>query len=123
VGALSLDGDYGNQYANTQGVRGTPNRGWGFNRPSINLRDSFEPGDPRMDQTIIFLGDTLDGIEILGDGTTPDVIKDESENIIEIECYNQKVWIPGTTTVTQWGHNREIDAVCRRIINGCRSTQ
>jgi hypothetical protein len=108
VGALSLDGDYGNQYANTQGVRGTPNRGWGFNRPSIDLRDSFEPGDPRMDQTIIFLGDTLDGIEILGDGTTPDVIKDESENIIEIECYNQKVWIPGTTTVTQWGHNRRL---------------
>ena len=108
VGALSLDGSYGNQYANTQGVRGNPNRGWGFNRPSIDLRDSFEPGDPRMDETIIFLGDTLDGIEILGDGTTPDVTKDDSENIIEIECYNQKVWIPGTTTVTQWGHNRRL---------------
>lgn len=108
VGALSLQGDPGNQYANTQGVRGNPNRGWGFNRPSIDLRDSFEPGDPRMDQTIIFLGDTLDGIEILGDGTTPDEIRNESDEIIEIESYNQKVWIPGTTTVTQWGHNRRL---------------
>ena len=25
-----------------------------------------------------------------------------------MECYNQKVWIPGTTTTTQWGHNRRL---------------
>src|SRR5664280_1116523 len=45
VGALGVE-DYnggGAQYANTQGVRGSPNRGWGFNRPSIDLRKSFEP--------------------------------------------------------------------------------
>ncbi len=108
VGAQSLEGNPGNQYANTQGVRGTPNRGWGFNRPSIDLRDSFEPGDPRMQSTIIFLGEILDGVEILGDGTTPNEIKDASDNIIEIECYNQKVWIPGDNTITQWGHNRRL---------------
>jgi hypothetical protein len=26
----------------------------------------------------------------------------------EIECYNQKVWIPGTSTAEQWGHNRRL---------------
>jgi starch-binding outer membrane protein, SusD/RagB family len=108
VGALSLEGTPGNQYANTQGVRGTPNRGWGFNRPSLDLRDSFEPSDPRMQATIIFLGETLDGVEIKGDGTTPDETKDASDNVIEIECYNQKVWIPGNNTITQWGHNRRL---------------
>ncbi len=108
VGALSLEGNPGNQYANTQGVRGSPNRGWGFNRPSIDLRDSFDPDDPRMQSTIIFLGEILDGIEILGDGTTPNEIKDESDNIIEIECYNEKVWTPGNNTITQWGHNRRL---------------
>ncbi len=108
VGALSLEGSPGNQFANTQGVRGSPNRGWGFNRPSVDLRDSFEPGDPRKEASIIFLGETLDGVLILGDGTTPDEIKDASNNVIEIECYNQKVWIPGDNTITQWGHNRRL---------------
>jgi starch-binding outer membrane protein, SusD/RagB family len=28
--------------------------------------------------------------------------------VIEIECYNQKVWYPGTNTITQWGHNRRL---------------
>ena len=68
VGALGVE-DYnggGAQYANTQGVRGSPNRGWGFNRPSIDLRKSFEHGDPRLKGTIIDLGDTIDGVYIKG---------------------------------------------------------
>jgi hypothetical protein len=112
IGAIEFEGteNGGNQYANNQGVRGTPNRGWGFNRPSINLRDSFEPGDPRMEGTIIFLGEVIDGITILGDGSTPDITyTDETNTVIkEIECYNQKVWIPGTSTSEQWGHNRRL---------------
>lgn len=108
IGAMETEGNIGNQYANTQGVRGTPNRGWGFNRPTQNLRFSFEEGDPRLDATIIDLGEVLDGVEILGDGTTPDVTLDEIGNVIEVECYNQKVWIPGTSTNTQFGHNRRI---------------
>jgi len=110
IGALQIEGyeNGGNQYANTQGVRGTPNRGWGFNRPSEDLRNSFEPGDPRLEGTIIDLGQVIDGVLILGDGTTPDVTKDDQGNIIERECYNRKVWIPGTTTVTQWGHHRRL---------------
>jgi hypothetical protein len=110
IGAMEVAGTEGggDQYANTQGVRGTPNRGWGFNRPSLDLQYSFESGDPRMDATIIFLGEVLDGVEIRGDGTTPDEIRDDQGNLLEIECYNQKVWIPGTTTITQFGHNRRL---------------
>ncbi len=115
IGALQLEGfgSGGNQYANTQGVRGTPNRGWGFNRPSLDLRESFEPGDPRLKGTIIDLGDTMDigtpdEVVILGDGSTPDETVDEEGNVIEVECYNRKVWVPGTNTITQWGHHRRL---------------
>jgi len=108
VGAVEVQSSIGNQYANTQGVRGTPNRGWGFNRPTINLREAFENGDPRKDASIIELGDVLDGITILGDGVTPDETKDEQGRVIEIESYNQKIWIPGLATDTQFGHNRRI---------------
>jgi len=108
IGAMETEGSVGNQYANTQGVRGTPNRGWGFNRPTENLRNAFETGDPRLDATIIDLGEELDGVLILGDGTTPDVTYDDLGNILEVECYNQKVWIPGTSTNTQFGHNRRL---------------
>ena len=110
IGALQVEGFYsgGNQYANTQGVRGTPNRGWGFNRPTLDLRNSFENGDPRLQGTIIDLNDTIDGIVILGDPNTPDETEDEDGNLVEIECYNRKVWVPGTTTITQWGHHRRL---------------
>ncbi|MBN1131589.1 MAG: RagB/SusD family nutrient uptake outer membrane protein [Bacteroidales bacterium] len=110
VGAIGVgsQSNGGNQYANTQGVRGSPNRGWGFNRPSLDLINTFEEGDPRMDATVIFLGEVLDGVTILGDGTTPDEVEDDQGNVIEIECYNQKVWVPGNTTDTQFGHNRRI---------------
>jgi len=110
IGALQAENTEagGNQYANTQGVRGTPNRGWGFNRPTIDLRNSFETGDPRYKGTVIDIKDTIDGVIIYGDGSTPKVTYDEHGNIIEIECYNRKVWVPGNNTITQWGHHRRI---------------
>ncbi len=108
VGAAENDSPTGNQYANTQGVRGTPNRGWGFNRPSMELRAVFEANDPRLKGTIIDIGDVIDGITILGDGTTPDVTTDGSGNVVEMETYNRKVWVPGTSTSTQFGHNRRL---------------
>ena len=108
IGAIGIEGTGGNGYANVQGVRGTPNRGWGFNRPAPNLRASFEPGDPRLKGTIIDLGDVIDGITIMGDGTTPDVTTDTNGNILETECYNRKVWTPGTDVASQFGHNRRL---------------
>ncbi len=108
VGAMENESPLGNQYANTQGVRGTPNRGWGFKGLSLNLRNSFETDDSRLKGTIIDLGDVIDGITIVGDGTTPNETYDENGNLIEVECYNRKVWIPGTSTDTQFGHNRRL---------------
>lgn len=113
VGALNVE-DFnggGAQYANTMGVRGTPNRGWGFGRPSVELRKSFEPGDPRLKGTIIDLGDTLDGIKIIGDqdaANDPNYIMNDAGDTINIQCYNRKVWTPGTDTRTQWSHHRRI---------------
>ena len=57
---------------------------------------------------MIDLGDTLDGVVILGDGGTPDVTKDGQGNIIEIECYTRKVWVPGDNVTTQWGFHRRL---------------
>ena len=112
VGALGVE-DFnggGAQYANTQGVRGEPNRGWGFNRPSVDLRKSFEPGDPRLKGTIIDLGDTIDGVYIKGD---PDPANDpviiiQNGDTTNIQCYNRKVWTPGNDTPTQWSHHRRL---------------
>jgi hypothetical protein len=42
------------QYSEVQGVRGTPNLGWGFNTPSPSLEADYEPGDPRLEATILY---------------------------------------------------------------------
>lgn len=67
-----------------QGVRGVPNLGWGFNRPSDDLVASYEPGDPRRQATIIYVG------EVLPDGST--IVEDNPE--VLNERYNQKAWVP-----------------------------
>jgi tetratricopeptide (TPR) repeat protein len=97
-----------NFYANVQGVRGTPNRGWGFNRPSLDLQQAFEPNDPRLESTVIYLGEVLDGITILGDAGTSDETRNENGDLVEIECYNQKVWTPGQVVAPTQGHNRRL---------------
>ncbi len=74
----------GSQYNEVQGVRGEPNLGWGFNRPSDDLIRAFEPGDPRRDGTILYVG------EVLPDGSA--AIQD-NPNIINPR-YNQKAWVP-----------------------------
>ncbi len=67
-----------------QGVRGIPNLGWGFNRPSDNLVSTYENGDPRREAAIIYVG------EVLPDGVTQ--VQDNLEIINE--RYNQKAWAP-----------------------------
>lgn len=98
----------GNQFGNTQGVRGDPNRGWGFARPSYPWILTLEANDdPRLEPSILRVGEVIDGVAITGDGNTPDETVVDGE-IVEIEVYNQKVWTPGTTTQESWGHNRRI---------------
>ena len=112
IGALPQeDTDQGgNQFANTQGVRGKPNKGWGFNRPSLNLINFYEANDPRKDATIVFLNETIDGIFIEGDANTPDTTYTDASKvqIKEIETYNQKVWASDSTTLGQWGYNMRV---------------
>lgn len=53
-----------NGYTDVQGPRGTPDFGWGFNTPSENLVNAYEPGDKRKEGTIIFSGQKLwDGFQ------------------------------------------------------------
>ncbi|MEM9857743.1 MAG: RagB/SusD family nutrient uptake outer membrane protein [Bacteroidota bacterium] len=111
IGGIGAQGGLGagaNQYTISQGVRGTPNRGFGFNRPTPDLINSFEQDDPRLQATVIFLGEVLDGIEILGDPGTPDETRDAQDNLIETETYNQKIWLPGNTVFSNQAHNRRL---------------
>lgn len=51
--------DISNEYSKWQGVRGQ--FGWGFNSPTEDLSNAYEPGDPRRTATIFYSGDTLEG--------------------------------------------------------------
>src|SRR4029077_6975178 len=58
-GDCNGDNGYGCQYASIQGVRGIAegpqhDLGWGFNNPSHYLHLAYEPGDPRMNSTLLF---------------------------------------------------------------------
>ncbi len=85
VQATALEtGGAGSQYNQVQGVRGTPNLGWGFNRPSDDLVRAFDRGDPRRDATILLVNEPLpDGSDFVHDNV----------NILN-ERYNQKAWVP-----------------------------
>lgn len=69
------------QYSQVQGVRSVTGGGWGFNVPTQDLVDAFEPGDPRLNATVIFRGTTtLEGDAI--PSTTPN------------PRYNYKSYVP-----------------------------
>ncbi len=77
----SISGASNSQYSQVQGVRGSNGGGWGFNVPTQELVNAFEPNDPRMDATIIFRGETTpqgDAIPLNGDNPR----------------YNQKSYVP-----------------------------
>ncbi len=85
VQATALEtGGAGSQYNEVQGVRGTPNLGWGFNRPSDDLIESYELGDPRREATVLYPG------EVLPDGSAR---VEDNPNIVN-ERFNQKAWVP-----------------------------
>ncbi|MEL1245934.1 RagB/SusD family nutrient uptake outer membrane protein [Flavobacterium sp. DGU11] len=46
-------------YTDVQGPRGTPDLGWGFNTPSVNLSNSYAAGDPRRQATIMYVPGVL----------------------------------------------------------------
>ncbi len=77
-------GDGGSQYNEVQGVRGVPNLGWGFNRPSDSFILEFEPGDPRRSLTVLYEN------EILPDGS--DFVHPSSE--VFNARFNKKAFVP-----------------------------
>ena len=80
--ASTIDGT--SQYNQVQGVRGTPDLGWGFNRPSDDLVKEFERGDPRRAATVLYEG------EVLPDGSA--IVQ---HNPLEINArYNKKAFNP-----------------------------
>lgn len=94
VQALALEGGNngpggaGVQYNVVQGVRGTPNLGWGFNTASPNLERSFEAGDPRLQATVMYPWEMLpyDNSQVVHLNTT-----------MLNNRYNQKVTQPTDT--------------------------
>ncbi|MGH7445739.1 MAG: RagB/SusD family nutrient uptake outer membrane protein [Longimicrobiales bacterium] len=82
------EGGAGSQYQQVQGVRGTPNIGWGFNTPSDNLEAAFEPGDPRQQATILYPW------EMIPDGSGRVVYFNAQ---MQNNQYNQKVFISPET--------------------------
>jgi hypothetical protein len=91
-GCQPSDGCANVQYAEVQGVRGTPNIGWGFNTPAPELEAAYEPGDLRLEATILYPW------ELLPDGS-PRVVY-FNPNMLN-NRYNQKVFVspdnPGGT--------------------------
>ena len=77
------------QYAQVQGIRGVPNVGWGFNTPSPDLEASYEPGDPRLQTTILYPW------EMLPDDPTRVVYLNPS---MPNNRYSQKVYTSPETT-------------------------
>lgn len=55
--------DKESEYVKFQGVRGF--FGWGYVSPAKSLADSYEPGDPRREATILFSGDSVAGKGII----------------------------------------------------------
>ena len=83
------------QYSLTQGARGEGGWGWGFNVPSENLLNSYDPNDLRRDATIIFRGETLyDGRFV-------------PETVVN-PMYNQKAYSTAFTDYQQTGKNIRI---------------
>ena len=86
VQAVTVPGNCGasnSQWAEVQGVRGQ--FGWGFAIPTEDLVNAFEPGDKRLDATILFRGEiTPEGEQINPTAPNP--------------RYNQKAYVPGFVT-------------------------
>lgn len=48
------DNAIGSQFCEVQGVRGTPNLGWGWHMATKELGEAYEAGDPRKDATLLY---------------------------------------------------------------------
>jgi len=88
AGCQPTEGCSNIQYSEVQGVRGTPNLGWGFNTPSPSLEAEYEPGDPRLQATILYPW------EMIPDGSGSVVYLN---NTMANNRYNEKSFISAAT--------------------------
>lgn len=98
---LNNKGASNSQYSQVQGARSnTPDLGWGFNVPTPALVAAFEPGDVRLNATVLYRGET-----------TPqgDAISNSADN----PMYNEKAYVPFSYIVT--GFNPGADQNVRVI--------
>jgi hypothetical protein len=96
--------DFGSWYGTSQGVRGTNandwNLGWGWNTPTQNLVDAYEPGDKRKAATILFTGQSDDPANG-GYGRTLPALAPAS-NLVR-KFWNKKVYVdPAKRISTGW---------------------
>ncbi|MBK8518392.1 MAG: RagB/SusD family nutrient uptake outer membrane protein [Saprospiraceae bacterium] len=99
IGAVALQssvvGSGATPYNMVQGVRGVPNLGWGFNRPSDDLIANYEAGDPRRQATIIYVGEVLpDGLTIVQNN--PEILnaRFNQKSLGTKSCWSARQW-PG----------------------------
>lgn len=85
------EGGGASQYSEVQGVRGTPNLGWGFNNPSDDLEAAFEPGDPRLQATVLYAWEALPD----GSGQVVFYNRDITDTPFNNQ-YNQKTFVSPT---------------------------
>lgn len=90
--ALPSSTDIGSQYAEVQGVRGSGSwdLGWGWNTPTTILASAFETGDPRKDETLLYIIKPGDDPATIP-ANTPYGEKPISQDVMNRYC-NKKVY-------------------------------
>jgi len=90
--ALPSSTDIGSQYAEVQGVRGSGSwdLGWGWNTPTTILASAFKTGDPRRDETLLYIIKPGDDPATIP-ANTPYGEKPISQDVMNRYC-NKKVY-------------------------------
>ena len=99
--------DFGSWYATCQGVRASTasgwNLGWGWNTPTDDFVNSFEPGDPRLGSSVLFSGKSDDPSTGGYGGTLPNSIYDVPAGPLPRKYWNKKVYAdPAMRASTGW---------------------
>lgn len=90
------------QYSQVQGVRGVTGGGWGFNNPTQDLVNEFEPGDTRLAGTVIFRGTTTAEGDAIPEATVTN------------PRYNYKSYVPFTLYVSGFNEGCQQDKIVLR---------
>lgn len=111
--------DQGTIYATTQGVRAATatgwNLGWGWNTPTDNLVNAFEPGDPRKGSTILFSGQSDDPSTGGYGRILPNSIFDNPAGPLPRKYWNKKIYADPAYRAST-GHSDNPNWINKRVI-------